>query len=448
LGLFYLEHRMSYELNFFTTEHPEWMEVHGVIRLCASGIRAQLEILRDAPTFRRYQLCRDNEHEILDFVLSVENQLDPIKESFGSVRVDTVREILTNKITTLISRCEVKDLIDLYFLEKQGFRIEEHMNAAKLKDGGLDPGIISKILRRIRIDEAPVYLIKPLDLEALRAYVEQLRLRMAEMALPPCAMITVITPNFNGERFLERCLRSVIAQRESGVELEYIFVDGGSTDGSMAIVEKFRADIDVVISEKDDGPASAINKGLRMAKGDLVAWLNADDVYFPGTLARVNAAFAAQPGKALGFGGCLIVDEQDREIRRGITKFKELFFPVSSRFTIQCINYISQPAMFFRRDAMLAAGFLREDLKAAWDYEFILRLWRQGGGFRVSGPPLSAFRWHEGSISGRHFRRQFQEELAAACADAGHFTPQALIHLGVCWGIIGCYAAMSLMRRS
>lgn len=260
-------------------------------------------------------------------------------------------------------------------------------------------------------------------------------------------MITVITANYNGERFLERCITSVIQQREQGVELEYIFIDGGSTDRSMEIADRFGSAIDVVISEKDQGPASAINKGLRRANGDIVAWLNADDFYFPGTLARVEQAFAKNPGKALGFGGCVIVDEHDREIRRGITKFKELFFPVSSRFTIQCINYISQPAMFFRRDAMLVTGSLREDLKAAWDYAYTLGLWRTGGGFLIDGPPLSAFRWHEGSISGQHFRRQFKEELSAAVQDAGWYTPQSLIHVGVCWGIIGCYSLMSAMRK-
>jgi hypothetical protein len=79
-------------------------------------------------------------------------------------------------------------------------------------------------------------------------------------------MFTIITPNWNGERFLERAIKSVMSQREAGVELEYIFIDGGSTDRSMEIVERYRDHIDVVISEKDNGPASAINKGLRMAK--------------------------------------------------------------------------------------------------------------------------------------------------------------------------------------
>ncbi len=260
-------------------------------------------------------------------------------------------------------------------------------------------------------------------------------------------LISVIIPCYNGADFLPRCLDSVASQREEGVHVELLFIDGGSTDESMDIAVSYGDRIDVKVREPDDGPAAAINKGLRLARGDMLAWLNADDYYYPGALRRVVEAFAERSEEALGFGRCTIVDEQDAEIRRGITRFKEAFFPLSSRFTIQSINYISQPAMFFRRSAMDRAGLLREDLKAAWDYEFILRLWRQGGGFHVKGPPLAAFRWHEGSISGQHFRQQFKEEYEVAVADAGHVSLQALLHWGVRWGIVGSYSFMASMRQ-
>lgn len=259
--------------------------------------------------------------------------------------------------------------------------------------------------------------------------------------------VSVVTPNYNGERFIEKTIRSVLSQRESGVDVEYIVVDGGSTDRSPDIIDRYRKDISKVIREKDEGPADAINKGLRAATGDLCAWLNSDDFYFPGALKRVVEEMSRHPGKALCFGHCPIVDERNREIRRGITLFKELFFPVSSRFAVQTINYVSQPATFFRRRVFEAAGPLRTDLLAAWDYDLLLRLWRQGGAVRVPAPPLAAFRWHESSISGSSFTRQFKEDWEVAAKDAGRLSPQSILHLGARWGIVGSYSLMRLSRR-
>ncbi|MDZ4199196.1 MAG: glycosyltransferase family 2 protein [Kiritimatiellia bacterium] len=259
--------------------------------------------------------------------------------------------------------------------------------------------------------------------------------------------ISILTPNFNGERYLEPMLDSVGRQRRDGVDLEWIVVDGGSTDRSLDILRGRGSEIDRILSEPDRGPASAINKGLALARGDLLGWLNADDLYHPGALARVCRAFSEHPDRALGFGGCRIIDESGVEIRKEITRFKAAFHPFSCRFLIQSINYVSQPAMFFRRTAWEKAGPLREDLKAAFDYEFLLRLWRQGGAFRIPGPPLADFRWHPNSISGSGFQNQFREELEAARQDAGRWAPQVLIHEIVRLGIVGCYSRMAARRR-
>ena len=258
---------------------------------------------------------------------------------------------------------------------------------------------------------------------------------------------TIITTNKNGGRFLEETIRSVISQKESDVDLEYIVIDGGSIDDSPKIIKSYEQDISQIISEPDRGPVSAINKGLRLASGEIVAWLNADDRYHPGALKRVAQVMAAQPGKALCFGACRIIDEDGREIRRGITRFKEAFFQISSRFTIQCLNYISQPAMFFRRSALETAGYLREDMVAAWDYDLTLRLWRQGGAVHVPGDPLADFRWHPGSISARRFAVQFKEEFDVAARDAGNLAPQIWIHAIVRWGIVGAYTLMAICKR-
>ncbi len=260
--------------------------------------------------------------------------------------------------------------------------------------------------------------------------------------------ISVITPNFNGARFLEESIRSVQSQSCPGLEVEHIVIDGGSTDDSLEILHRYRDGIAHLVSEKDGGAAAALNKGFRLARGEIVAWLNSDDRYLPGALARVAALMQDNPGKALCFGHCPIIDEAGLEIRKGITRFKEAFFPLSCRFTIQSINYISQPAMFFRRSALEKAGPLREDLRCAWDYDFTLRLWRQGGAVHVSGGPLAEFRWHPGSLSGQGFRLQFQEELDAAIADAGRCSLQVLLHRGVRLGIVTIYGVMAKRRRS
>jgi glycosyltransferase involved in cell wall biosynthesis len=260
--------------------------------------------------------------------------------------------------------------------------------------------------------------------------------------------ITILTPNFNGARWLGRCLDSVLSQElAAGDELECILLDGGSTDGSLAIAEARRDRLAALVSEKDAGPADALNKGFRLATGDLIGWLNMDDVYRPGALAKALAAAKAHPRAAFFFGQCRIVDEAGREIRGFPTLVKNACFPFSCRFLIQCINYVSQPASWFRRTALAAAGGgLRTDFKAAWDYDLTLRLWRQGGGVRIPGPPLADFQWHAGSISGMHYERQFAEEWRAAAEDAGRFSPQAAVHWGVRHGIVACYRFMNRSR--
>jgi glycosyltransferase involved in cell wall biosynthesis len=258
---------------------------------------------------------------------------------------------------------------------------------------------------------------------------------------------TVVTPNYNGAAYLEEAARSVISQREDGADVEYIVVDGGSSDESLRIVATFGDAVDRVITEADDGPFDAINKGFAASSGDVLAWLNSDDRYAPGAFLRVAEAFDRAPDAAICYGHCPIIDADGAEIRKGITRFKELFFPFSSRFVFQTINFLSQPAAFFRRSAWEKAGPLRTDMVAAWDYDFLLRLWRHGGAVRVAPPPLAAFRWHEASISGRHFRTQFREDWEAAARDAGTFSPQSILHYGVRWGIVGAYTIMAGLRR-
>jgi len=260
--------------------------------------------------------------------------------------------------------------------------------------------------------------------------------------------ISVITPCLNAAPYIEGLLASVTAQAGDGLEVEHILLDAGSTDGTRELLQQYRPAAAKLIFEPDQGPADAINKGLALASGEVLAWLNADDLYAAGALRRVSEAFAGEPAAAICFGHCPIIDQAGREIRRPITRFKELWYPLACRPTIQMLNFVSQPAMFFRRSAFEQAGPLRTDLKAAWDYEFLLRLWRQGKARRIGRPALAYFRWTPASISGQNFRLQFREEYQAAVADGGRWAPQVMLHRLVCWGIVGIYSLMERHRAA
>jgi len=258
---------------------------------------------------------------------------------------------------------------------------------------------------------------------------------------------SVITPSYNSGTYLEQTIQSIIGQQGKEVDLEYIVVDGGSTDHTPEILNKYKNNIAHLIVESDAGPAHAINKGLSIATGDIISWLGADDIYYANTLRRVGRAASENPSAPFFFGSCPIINDRGEEIRQGITKFKEFFYPISSRFTFQCINYLSQPAVFFRKEVMEEIGPLRVDMVAAWDYELFLRLWQVGDADRIPGEPLAAFRWHDQSISGSSFTVQFKEEYEAARYDAGRFCLQTLLHFFVRWGIVGAYTLMTAKRE-
>lgn len=257
-------------------------------------------------------------------------------------------------------------------------------------------------------------------------------------------LVTVVTPTLDSERFLDAAMRSVAAQRAGGLRVEHLVVDGGSSDRTEEIAARWAHPDTRFLRGRDSGPADAIGRGMREARGSFLAWLNSDDVYAPRALERAVGALVRRPRAAFCFGRCPIVDAEGREIRRFVTRAKEVFFPFSCRAAIRTLNYVSQPATLIRRSAWEAAGPLRTDLKAAWDYELWLRLWRRGGAARIPGrEPVAFFRWTPGSISGANYERQFREELAAAQADAGRYAPSALLHRLVARGIVACYRRMN-----
>ncbi len=226
----------------------------------------------------------------------------------------------------------------------------------------------------------------------------------------PRVKVTVVTPSLNQVAFAERAIRSVLDQ-QGDFDLEHLVFDAGSTDGTLDVLRRYEGRLRLVV-EPDTGQANAINKGLRAASGDVVAWLNSDDLLYPGALARVAAAFAARPDAAWLHGGCEIVDERDRPIRRWLTAYKAFRCRRYSRRSLLVENYVSQMTVFWRRSVIEKIGYLDESMHYSFDYEYWLRLSALGDPVYLPDK-IAAFRWYTSSKSGTSFERQFREDREA-----------------------------------
>jgi glycosyltransferase involved in cell wall biosynthesis len=206
-------------------------------------------------------------------------------------------------------------------------------------------------------------------------------------------LVSIVTPSYNQARYLEETIRSVLAQDYP--RLEYVVVDGGSDDGSVAVIERYADRLAWWTSEPDGGQAAALNKGFARASGEIVGWLSSDDTLLPGAVARVVAELERVRDVQLVYGEALFVDEGGREL-----------FPLPPRpFDVEamvraCANHVVQPGSLFRRGALDLAGPLDEDAHYLFDFQFALRLWQAGGKVAAVPDRLATYRVHADSKSG------------------------------------------------
>ena len=222
--------------------------------------------------------------------------------------------------------------------------------------------------------------------------------------------ISIVTPSYNQAHFLGATIESVLSQDYP--QLEYIVMDGGSTDGSVDVLRQF-GDRLRWVSESDHGQADAINKGMRRVTGELVCYLNSDDLLAPGSLRRVAQAFRRAPDAYWLTGQCEIIDEGGREIRPYIRSYKSLWLRHYSRAALSVTNFICQPATFWRRVAFDRVGLFDPSLRYVMDYEFWLRLSTLSDPI-ILNEPLAAFRIHGASKGESQFAAQFAEDQLVA----------------------------------
>jgi len=197
-------------------------------------------------------------------------------------------------------------------------------------------------------------------------------------------LVSIVTPSFNQAKYLDDTIRSVLNQNYAN--LEYMIIDGGSTDGSVDIIRKYVDQLAFWVSEKDNGQAEAINKGLSRAKGDILAWLNSDDMYLSGTIASAVKTLQDNLDVVLVYGNMLAVDKHGQRIN--FLKYHQLNIE-----DLLCFEIIGQPAVFFRREAFEKAGVLDTSYHFFLDHYLWLRIASQGRILHV-GETWAEARYH------------------------------------------------------
>lgn len=203
-------------------------------------------------------------------------------------------------------------------------------------------------------------------------------------------LISIVTPSFNQGEFIEETIRSLLLQGYPN--LEYIVIDGGSTDNSVEVIKKYEPWLTYWVSEPDRGQTHAVNKGFERSNGEILAWLNSDDTYEKNALQHVAMLLNEKPNVDLLYGNVKIIDERGQTI----TELRSVPFD-STAFFYETVHIASQSAVFWRRELFFKVGMLDENYSFAMDRELLVRFIQAGAKFWFLHSLLGTYRCHSSS---------------------------------------------------
>lgn len=219
--------------------------------------------------------------------------------------------------------------------------------------------------------------------------------------------VSIITPSFNQGQFIEETILSVLNQTYKNIQ--YIVVDGGSTDHTMEVVNKYRDRIDIIIHQKDKGQTDAINKGFKLAKGELVGWINSDDILYPDCVEKIVQLYINNPL------GSIFYSTHFDVIDKSGNKIKTVNTIIPNRNYLLNIDYkVVQQASFYKTDIVKKVDFLDENICYCMDLDLWLKLLKFGNIYGFENYSLCAFRtWEEAKTTiGRYrFFREIRKTL-------------------------------------
>ncbi|HBI00613.1 MAG TPA: glycosyltransferase family 2 protein [Flavobacteriales bacterium] len=212
--------------------------------------------------------------------------------------------------------------------------------------------------------------------------------------------VTVVIPSYNQGHFIEETILSLKAQGVS--DLEVLLLDGGSTDNTLKVIERHNKVFKTIISEKDNGQADAINRGFKMATGDILCWLNSDDYLMPRTLEKVLEIFRTR-GNGMVIGNAMHFYQGSSRIRGSEVCERH------GKYDIRLVDYLIQPSTFWTRDVWERTGTLDENLSYVFDWDWFIRAIRSGISVFPVYDYLSAYRIHSEHKSGTGGNKRLQE---------------------------------------